>query len=76
MRQKVQYSVEWFMSLPLDRQERVVRRLFEHAIDSEWISVWSPENQIELAEEEGCSIEKFQAPYFNTCGEPIDFDNG
>ena len=67
---KVLMAVEWFNSATPVQKEKAVRALFEHAILSEWIGVWSVEDCKELAGESGGSVD-YTIPYFTTCGEPI-----
>ena len=72
--EKVQLAVEWFMEATPGQQKKAIEELFDHAIKTEWVNVWSPEDRQELAEEEGKSIEEYAIPYFRTCGEPISGD--
>lgn len=69
--EKVKLAIEWFKGATPEQQENAMRELIDHAIRSEWVNVWSPEDQQELAEESGRPIDEYKIPYFTTCGEPI-----
>jgi hypothetical protein len=65
--EKVDYAISWFGQLPEDKKTEAVRQLFAHAILSDWINVWSPEDRKEMIEDEGRSQAEVDAPYFRTC---------
>lgn len=68
--EKVEYSIKWFESLGPNRQRDALRELFDYAIQTDWINVWSKED-IEDAVADGEDEERYKAPYIRTCGEPL-----
>lgn len=72
--EKVDRAFNWFTTQGPTRQAKAVRELFDHAIRSEWVSVWSDEDAEEMNEEraeEGLPPGDYAAPYYTTCGEPV-----
>lgn len=72
-------AVEWFKSQGMTEitstQEKALRELFDHCMQSEWVRMWSDES-IELLIDEGADMEYVQAPYFTTSGEPLGKGEG
>lgn len=71
MKTKTQLALQWYDTLTPNQQRKVFQQLLEHALETEWIGIWNPEDRIELAEETGQPIETYAAPYFKTCGVPL-----
>lgn len=82
--EKVSRGVEWYKQLPEHRQRKAFEELLEHAIMSEWVNVRDQEDVEEILDEyrrdgkviDADVIRDLQAPYFDTCGEPIDSFTG
>lgn len=69
--EKIEKMMTWFNGLNEDQKSQVARHLFEHAVSTEWISIFCEDDAKDLAEETGDPIEKYLAPYFTSCGEPL-----
>ena len=67
----IRRACEWFNNATESQKLKAVRALFEHAIESEWVGVWSEKDAADLAQEAGKPIESYLVPYFRTCGDPI-----
>ena len=72
--EKFKLAWEWFCSAPEVSRQKAAHNLLHAALLSDIIHVWSEEDARELAEEEGKPISYYRAPYYSSCGEPIDKD--
>jgi hypothetical protein len=70
-KEKIELGVQWFDTLDNQKKREAFLRLFEFAVEQEWIGVWDPEDREELAEDIGVSVEEYAVPYFTTCGESL-----
>ena len=62
-------GVAWYRQADEQSRAAAFANLLEHAIDSEWVRTWSPEDAAELKEENPNG--NYEAPYFVTTGDPI-----